>query len=211
MTTPPTPTEPCPTCHGYRWFDDRGFVIQDQPFLTCEPCADCNLGGYKKLWGGEPGDPGYAPPEMGMYGAETNVLVITVGLPRSGKTTWSKQFLTKYPVVNVDSIRLALHGQRYQQLAEPFVWATAKTMVRALFLAGHKTVILDETGITRARRAEWKSSEWVRAFVHIPTSEEECIARARALNEEFIVPIIMRMAANYEPVTPDEVDYEFRG
>ncbi len=43
-------------------------------------------------------------------------LICTVGLPRSGKSTWCKT--QSYPIVNKDSIRLALHGQRYLQDAE---------------------------------------------------------------------------------------------
>lgn len=67
-------------------------------------------------------------------------LLVTVGLPRSGKSTWAKQ--QGAPVVNPDAIRLALHGQAFLQEAEPLVWVMAKYMVEALFLAGHSTVIL---------------------------------------------------------------------
>lgn len=42
-------------------------------------------------------------------------LILTIGLPRSGKSTWAKQ--QGCPVVNPDSIRLALHGKAYIQEA----------------------------------------------------------------------------------------------
>jgi hypothetical protein len=54
MLTPPPGS--CTTCSGYRWFDDRGSPCSGQPFLFSESCADCNLGGLRRLWGNEPED-----------------------------------------------------------------------------------------------------------------------------------------------------------
>jgi predicted kinase len=123
---------------------------------------------------------------------------MTVGLPRSGKTTWARA--QGHPIVCPDEIRLALHGQRYAQEAEPFVWAIARLMVRALFTAGHNTVILDATNVTQKRRDEWESDLWDTVFHVIPTNEEECLARADAERDEEIKPVIRRMAEQFEPV-----------
>lgn len=119
-------------------------------------------------------------------------LICTVGLPRSGKTTWAQQQMA--PIVSPDQIRYALHGQRYQALAEPMVWAIARIMVRALFLAGHESVILDATSITRKRRDDWRDPEWEVLFHELGTSAEECVRRAKALNDDYILPVIERMA-----------------
>lgn len=127
-----------------------------------------------------------------------------VGLPRSGKTTRARQM--GYPIVNPDSIRLAMHGQRFAALAEPMVWAVAKIMVRALFLAGHDMVTLDATNTTRKRRDEWKSSEWARTFDVVSASAEVCRERAMEANDTEILPVIDRMAAAWEPIAADEVD-----
>lgn len=132
----------------------------------------------------------------------TKRLIATVGLPRSGKTTWARS--QGVPIVNPDSIRLALHGERFIDRAEPFVWATAKLMVRALFEAGHATVILDATNTTRKRRDEWKSGEWSLVFMHIPTSREVCMRRAEEKNDAEILPVIGRMAEQFEPLGSDE-------
>ena len=131
-----------------------------------------------------------------------HILIATVGLPRSGKTTWARQ--QAYPIVNPDSIRLALHGNRFIDRAEPFVWAIAKTMVRSLFLAGHSTVILDATNTTAKRRDEWKSKDWALFFKHIQTPPEICIARAKAEKDDEILPVIDRMAGQWEPLTADD-------
>lgn len=130
------------------------------------------------------------------------ILIATVGLPRSGKTTWARS--QSYPVVNPDSIRLSLHGQRFYGEAEPMVWAVAKVMVRSLFRAGHKHVILDATNTSRARRDEWKSKDWGLFFKEIPTDGPECLRRAAAEGDEEIRPVIERMASSLEPLGDDE-------
>lgn len=151
------------------------------------------------------------------------ILIATVGLPRSGKTTWARNSRWLGPVVNPDSIRLALHGQRFCASAEPFVWAIAKIMVRSLFLAGHSMVILDATNTTRKRRDEWQSDDWITYFKVLPTSKEECLLRAagdtkiipviermkeecliRAAGDTEIIPVIERMAVAFEPLGADE-------
>ena len=129
---------------------------------------------------------------------EERILVLTVGLPHSGKSTWARR--QGLPVVNPDSIRLALHGQVFQPLAEPFVWATAKVMVRALFLAGHSTVVLDATNTTEKRRSEWTDREWALCFRVFDTPAAVCAERARQAGREDLLPVIERMAAQYEPV-----------
>lgn len=133
-------------------------------------------------------------------------LVCTVGLPRSGKTTWARS--QPFPIVCPDAIRLALHGKRFIDLAEPFVWATAKVMVRALFGAGHDVVILDATNTTRKRRDEWRSDEWGLYFKDVPTGAITCTARALAEKDEEILPVIERMAGQFEPLADDERQWE---
>lgn len=133
------------------------------------------------------------------------LLICTVGLPRSGKSTWAQSFEGRIPIVNPDAIRYALHGQRYQALAEDFVWAIAKVMVRALFAAGHSTVIVDATNTTRRRRDEWQNKGWVTKFKVIDTPEDVCQHRALEEGDADILPIIAKMAEQWEPLAADEI------
>lgn len=126
------------------------------------------------------------------------ILILTVGLPRSGKSTWAKA--QGHPIVSPDSIRLALHGLRFKKEAEPMVWAIAKYMVHSLFLAGHNTVILDSTNTTNKRRDEWASELWERQFQVIDTSATVCIERANSEGDKEIIPVIERMGKQFEPV-----------
>lgn len=128
------------------------------------------------------------------------LLICTVGLPRSGKTTWARQ--QSFPIVNPDSIRFALHGHRFIEAAEPFVWATAKVMIDSLFKAGHDTVILDATNTTEERRQEWVKEGKFRGFEVqfkvIDTPREVCLQRAEAESDTYIIPIIEKMALQWD-------------
>jgi predicted kinase len=134
---------------------------------------------------------------------EPKVLICTVGLPRSGKSTWART--QAYPIVCPDEIRTALHGHRFIAEAEPFVWAIATVMVRSLFASGHKFVILDACNTTRKRRDPWQSKEWATRFKHIETSADDCEIRAAKEQDLDIVSIINRMAENFEPLGEDEL------
>lgn len=127
-------------------------------------------------------------------------LVCMVGLPRSGKTTYA--LTLGYPVVQPDAIRLAIHGHRFIGQAEPLVWAIAKVMVRALFLAGHGTIVLDATNVSRKRRDEWKDASWERDFLVVNTSANVCMERAG--EDQEMRQVIERMARYWEPVGEDE-------
>ena len=133
------------------------------------------------------------------------VLICLVGLPRAGKSTYAAHMREKgYPVVNPDSIRLAIHGQRFVAEAEELVWATAKIMVRSLFLAGHRAVVLDATNINRESRCQWLNKMWSRRFVHIGTPPSVCVERAIEGGYPDLVPVIEKMAVIQEPPTEEE-------
>jgi predicted kinase len=130
-----------------------------------------------------------------------NVLVVLAGLPRSGKSTWASQ--QSHPIVNPDSIRLAIHGQAYYPPAEPLVWAFAHMMVDALFKAGHTRVILDATNTTQKRRDEWLSKDYSAQLKVFDTSPAECIERANKGGRVDLVPVIKRMAEQWDLPKPE--------
>lgn len=132
--------------------------------------------------------------------SKKKLLIAIVGLPRSGKSTWARK--QDLPIVNPDGIRLAIHGERYLAQAEPWIWTFARTMVEALFNAGHDKVILDCTNITHRERDNWKSSNWDIIFHHVETSKEECLARAASTNDTEIAEVIKKMAKRFEPLAP---------
>lgn len=130
------------------------------------------------------------------------IVIATVGLPRSGKSTILTKLANrlKAPIVCRDSIRMALHGQRYQSLAEPFVKAISLIMVRSLIFRGHLVVLVDETNYSKAARAELLSPWWDLLFLEVPTDPETCKERARATGQDDLIPVIDEMWGRYEPL-----------
>lgn len=129
---------------------------------------------------------------------------MTQGLPRSGKSTWARS--QGWPIVSPDAIRLAKTGQRWWGPMEHEVWAAARTMVRALFWAGHQIVVLDSTSYNRLQRDRFCPSrdiQWRRFVKIIDTPVLECCRRAKETYPA-LVEIIEQMAKNWEPVEPDE-------
>jgi predicted kinase len=133
---------------------------------------------------------------------DQKTLILTVGLPRSGKSTWAKKM--GYVMVNPDAVRKVLHGREFISESETMVWAITHYMVRALFEAGHNTVVLDATNTTRKRRDPWKSPDWVRKYQVFGVSAMECIGRAKRTQRSDLIPIIEGMAGKYEPVEEEE-------
>lgn len=81
-------------------------------------------------------------------------LILTVGLPRSGKSTWANK--TGWPIVNRDSIRFAIGGSIRYFDDEVKVNEVEVTMVLALFKAGHQRVIVDATHLKNKYIDKWK-------------------------------------------------------
>lgn len=129
------------------------------------------------------------------------ILIMMMGLPRSGKSTWALQ--QGIPIVDLDAIRLVKTGQRWWGPIEHEVYATARTMIRALFVAGHSHVILDITGYCRKQRDAFISSSdipWKRYVMIIDTDIEVCKKRAEESYPE-LVDIIDYIHENWEVIT----------
>jgi len=140
--------------------------------------------------------------ELGFF---NKTLICMMGLPYSGKSTEAARLGA--PVVNPDSIRVAIHGQKFYGPAEPLVWATAKIMVRSLFMAGHDVVILDATNTTAKRRAEWLGADWRTKWIHVETDVETCCERAIAAGDDEMVDIIRGMHNRFEPLNEYEQSF----
>ena len=120
-------------------------------------------------------------------------LILTVGLPRSGKTTWAREEAKKgIPVLETDAIWASMGYDRYREITleeAKFVERVLRTSVEALFLSGNDTVILCHTHLSRLERERWISSKglWTRSFRFFSTSYKECQKRALELGEEWLL------------------------
>ena len=142
--------------------------------------------------------------------AKKPTVFIMVGLPRSGKSTYTERYKGLKAIVSADQLRYLVYGQRFWGSGEDMMWATRKIILTMLLEQGID-IVIDETNTTIARRKPIielakKHGYFVEAVV-ISTPKEVCIERARAEGDEKIIPVIERMAEQYEPVLSDEVDY----
>ena len=136
-----------------------------------------------------------------------SVLCMNVGLPLSGKSTFTDT-LTTWQIVCPDDIRLALGHEFYGPL-EPVVWSIAETQVRALLERGAPRILVDATNITRWERSKWKrmSTEYdaiCGAFL-FKTPPGECIKRAELSDRQHMIPVIERMAKRQEAIDRGEL------
>jgi predicted kinase len=109
-------------------------------------------------------------------------LLITRGLPASGKTTFARKLQPYVVRVGRDDLRVMLHGRRlFTQWAEGQVTAVQRTVVEALLRAG-ASVIVDDTNLRPATARGWAemaarfgATFEVHDFTDVPL--EECLRR----------------------------------
>jgi predicted kinase len=131
-------------------------------------------------------------------------LLITRGLPASGKTTFARKLQPRVVRVNRDDLRRMLHGERlYTQWSESQVTHAQRAAVEAL-LRAHADVIVDDTNLRNKTVREWAemaarlgASFEVHDFTDVPL--EECIRRdvSRPAEDQVGEEAIRRMHARY--------------
>jgi len=110
----------------------------------------------------------------------TGHLILTIGLPGSGKSTWARQ-QPDAVVIERDAIREELTGDMRNHTQEPRVTRVANERVFAALDAG-KTVIVADTNLRSKYRKAWHhaarqaGAEYSeQSFLHVPVSV--CIER----------------------------------
>lgn len=122
-------------------------------------------------------------------------LILTVGLPQSGKSTWAKD--SGHPIINRDAIRKTIGGTIRYFKEENRVTEIEYTMVESLFNAGHKVVVVDATHLKRKYRKAWQVWCMNRAikvdYRFFLTPMDICIERAiKNYPEETQFPRVIR-------------------
>ncbi len=73
-------------------------------------------------------------------------LIIMVGLPRSGKSTYVKTTygqLNNYKIYELDEYRIKITGKIYEEDAEPYVWDEVRNLIANDITQGY-SVVIDE-------------------------------------------------------------------
>ena len=111
-------------------------------------------------------------------------IILTKGLPGSGKTVWSKEYQAKNPNtvrVNKDELRAMLHDSIWSHGREDFILKVRNFIVEETLKNGHD-VIVDDTNLHSKHKNEmWKiaaannANVEEKSFLDVPI--EECIKR----------------------------------
>ena len=115
-------------------------------------------------------------------------LIVLVGLPGSGKSTWLKQ--QGITALSSDSMRELLTGDAGNQQVNRLVFRTLRYLTLARARAGAEVTYIDSTALTGWERARW--IEWSQRFgfaieaLYFDTPVEECRRRNRL--RERVVP-----------------------
>ena len=132
-------------------------------------------------------------------------LVMTIGLSRSGKSTWSKK--QGLPIISADSLRHALTGDPLDHSREKRIWKLMSLFVESLFLAGNNTVILDCTSLNESSRNKWRGLGYDLKFKLFDTTPEECLRRGEKDIPGYYGPIVefMRQKRNFNEITEEDL------
>jgi predicted kinase len=115
-------------------------------------------------------------------------IVLLVGLPGSGKSTWLAQ--NHLAAISSDEIRRIIADDPTNQGIHARVFATARYLLRQRLAIGREVTYIDATHLTRAERhpyikiAGWYGCEIEALFFDV--SKEECLRRNQA--RERVVP-----------------------
>jgi predicted kinase len=128
-------------------------------------------------------------------------VVLSIGLPGSGKSTWFKRH--NILPLSSDMVRILLFDDVTEQRYQDLVFSTLRSMLRARLLARRPSNYLDATNLSAHERRSWIKLahdfgyEAHAVFFDVPP--EVCIERNRRRDRNVPEDVMQRMAAKLRP------------
>jgi predicted kinase len=147
-----------------------------------------------------------APAEPQGQRPPKGVVVLAVGLPGSGKSSWFKRH--NITPLSSDMLRSMLFDDPAEQRFQDLVFSNLRSMLKARLIARRPTNYVDATNLTPQERQNWTKLakdfgyEVHAVFFDVPL--EVCIERHQRRDRLVPEDVMRKMAAKLKPPTFDE-------
>ena len=134
------------------------------------------------------------------------VVVLAIGLPGSGKSSWFK----RHDIVPLssDMVRSLLFDDVREQRFQDLVFSNLRSMLKARLIAKRPTNYVDATNLTPQERQHWiKLAKYYQYEVHAVFFDvplEVCVERHQRRDRVVPEDVMRRMAAKLKPPTFEE-------
>jgi predicted kinase len=147
-----------------------------------------------------------APPESKPARAPKGVVVLAIGLPGSGKTTWFKR--RGVTPLSSDMLRSILFDDITEQRYQSLVFSTLRSLLRARLVARMPWNYVDATNLSPKERKQWiqmaRSMGYEVQAVFFDVPLEVCLERNRKRERRVAEDVMHRMAAKLKAPTFEE-------
>ena len=129
------------------------------------------------------------------------MVVLTIGLPGSGKTTWYKR--RGVVPLSSDTLRQLLFDNETEQRYQGLVFSTLRSLLRARLIAKRPMNYVDATNLSPHERRQWiKMARGFGYEVHAVLFDvplELCLERNRKRNRQVSEDVMRQMATRLKP------------